>query len=49
MTISASDIGNILECIGADRIITMDLHAMQIQGFVSNRLIWENLKSNILA
>ena len=34
-TISASDIARILECIGVDRIISVDLHAMQIQGFVS--------------
>ena len=32
--ISAKLVANLLESAGADRVITMDLHAMQIQGFV---------------
>ena len=31
--ISAKLVANLLESAGADRVITMDLHAMQIQGF----------------
>lgn len=32
-SISAKLVANLLESAGADRVITMDLHAMQIQGF----------------
>ena len=32
-SISANLVANLLESAGADRVITMDLHAMQIQGF----------------
>lgn len=37
--IAAKLIANLLETAGATRIITMDLHADQIQGFLKNRLI----------
>ena len=39
----------ILETLGCDRIITMDLHAMQIQGSVTSSIQWDDLQAKILA
>jgi len=48
-TISASDVARLYESIGLDRIITLDIHAEQIQGFVSPNLQWDNLQGKVLA
>ncbi|MFA6119652.1 MAG: ribose-phosphate diphosphokinase [Parachlamydiales bacterium] len=45
--ISASDISMILEDIGADQVITLDLHCSQIQGFFHNISVL-NLKTSIM-
>lgn len=42
-TISASDVARMLENLGCDRLLTMDLHAMQIQGSVSSSIQWDDL------
>ncbi len=48
-TISASDVARIFEHLGCDRILTMDLHTMQVQGSVSSGIQWDNLNAKILA
>ena len=41
--ISAADVAKLLEIVGVDRIIAMDLHCGQIQGFFSPRIPSDNL------
>lgn len=41
--ISAADVARLLECMGVDRIIAIDLHCGQIQGFFSPRVPVDNL------
>ena len=41
--ISAADVAKLLETVGVDRIIAMDLHCGQIQGFFSPRVPADNL------
>lgn len=41
--ISAADVAKLLETVGVDRIIAMDLHCGQIQGFFSPRIPADNL------
>ena len=44
--ISAADVAKLLETVGVDRIIAMDLHCGQIQGFFSPRVPADNLDGN---
>jgi ribose-phosphate pyrophosphokinase len=44
--ITASLIANLLNCSGVDLVITMDLHAQQIQGFFPNQII--NITAKLL-
>lgn len=41
--ISAADVAKLLETVGVDRVISMDLHCGQIQGFFSPRVPADNL------
>jgi len=41
--ISAADVAKLLEIVGVDRVISMDLHCGQIQGFFSPRVPADNL------
>lgn len=47
--ISASDVSRLLEWIGLDRLITLDLHCAQIKGFFSPKIPIENLETAVLA
>lgn len=42
-TISAADVARLMETVGVDRIVTVDLHAEQIQGFFGPRTATENI------
>lgn len=44
--ISASIVANLLETVGTDKVIAMDLHREQIQGFFSPRVTVDNLDSS---
>ena len=33
-----------LEFIGVNRIITVDLHSLQAQGFVSSQVVWDDFE-----
>jgi len=46
--ISAADIATLLETVGVDRIIALDLHSGQVQGFFSPRVPVDNLNLNML-
>ena len=41
---SASDVSGMLEHIGVDRIITVDLHSLQTQGFVSSKVVFDDFE-----
>ena len=43
--ISAADVANLLESAGVNRVITIDLHCGQIQGFFSPRIAVENVNA----
>lgn len=42
-TISAADVARLMETMGVDRVVTVDLHADQIQGFFGPRCAVENV------
>jgi len=37
-TIASSDVAQMIECLGVDRIITLDIHSKQTLGCVSSRV-----------
>lgn len=43
--ISAADIARLLEAIGVDRVVAVDLHCGQIQGFFGPRVPVDNLEA----
>ncbi|KRX03184.1 hypothetical protein PPERSA_07012 [Pseudocohnilembus persalinus] len=47
--ISAADVARLLETMGIDRMVSVDLHCGQIQGFFSPRIPVDNLESNKVA
>lgn len=40
--VSSADVTQILEFIGVNRIVTVDLHCLQAQGFVSNKVVFDD-------
>lgn len=44
--ISAADVARLLETVGVDRMINIDLHCGQIQGFFGPRVPVDNLEAN---
>ena len=46
--ISAADVARLLETVGVDRIIALDLHCGQIQGFFSPRVPADNLDGSVV-
>jgi len=47
--ISAADVARLLETVGVDRVIAIDLHCGQIQGFFGPRVPVDNLEANVAA
>jgi len=47
--ISAADVALLLETMGVDRVIAIDLHCGQIQGFFGPRVPVDNLEANVAA
>ena len=47
--ISAADVARLLETVGVDRLISVDLHCGQIQGFFGPRVPVDNLEANLVA
>merc|ERR1719384_3000704 len=47
--ISAADIARLLEAMGVDRVIAVDLHCGQIQGFFGPRTPCDNLDGSVVA
>ena len=48
MPISAADVARLLESMGIDRVIAVDLHCGQIQGFFGPRVPVDNLDGGIV-
>ena len=47
--ISAADVARLLETVGVDRVILVDVHSGQIQGFFGPRISVDNLEANLVA
>jgi ribose-phosphate pyrophosphokinase len=47
--ISAADVARLLETVGVDRVILVDVHSGQIQGFFGPRVPVDNLEANLVA
>ncbi|CAD7970144.1 unnamed protein product [Amoebophrya sp. A25] len=47
--ISAADVAKMIEAMGVDRVVSVDLHCGQIQGFFSPTVPMDNLESHIVA
>lgn len=48
VSLSAADVGSMLEFVGVDRILTIDLHAQAVQNCVSPRTVFEDFKAGFL-
>merc|ERR1719384_816860 len=47
--ISAADVARLLESVGVDRVVAVDLHCGQIQGFFGPRTPCDNLDGSVVA
>lgn len=47
--ISAADVAKLYEAMGVDRVVSIDLHCGQIQGFFSPRIPVDNIESYQIA
>ena len=47
--ISAADVARLLETVGVDRVIMVDVHSGQIQGFFGPKVSVDNLEANLVA
>lgn len=47
--ISAADVARLIESMGVDRVVAVDLHCGQIQGFFSSRCPCDNLNGSVVA
>merc|ERR1719486_1466967 len=47
--ISAADVARLLEAMGVDRVVAVDLHCGQIQGFFGPRTPCDNLDGSVVA
>ena len=47
--ISAADVARLLETVGVDRVVFVDVHSGQIQGFFGPRVPVDNLEANLVA
>jgi len=47
--ISAADVAKMIESMGVDRVVSVDLHCGQIQGFFSPTVPMDNLESHVVA
>lgn len=47
--ISAADVARLLETVGVDRVVLVDVHSGQIQGFFGPRVPVDNLEANMVA
>ena len=48
MPISAADVARLLEAMGVDRVVAVDLHCGQIQGFFGPRVPVDNLQGGVV-
>ena len=48
LPLSAADVGSMLEHVGADRILTIDIHAPAIQNCVSPKTVFEDFTAGFL-
>ena len=46
--ISAADVARLLEAMGVDRVVAVDLHCGQIQGFFGPRVPVDNLQGGVV-
>ena len=49
MPISAADVARLLETMGVDRVVCVDLHSAQIMGFFGNSVTVDNLNGGVMA
>ena len=47
--ISAADVARLLETVGVDRVVLVDVHSGQIQGFFGPRVPVDNLEAQMVA
>src|SRR6185312_15057604 len=47
--ISAADVARLLQAMGVDRVVAVDLHCGQIQGFFGPRTPCDNLEAHVVA
>jgi ribose-phosphate pyrophosphokinase len=46
--ISAADVARLLQAMGVDRVVAVDLHCGQIQGFFGPRTPCDNLEAHVV-